>query len=200
MARKTEEDAILAIVRKNGAIRPKDLQEHGLSRQALKRLHDRGILDRPSRGLYVLVDGDFTENHGLAEAAKLVPNGVVCLLSALRFHQLTTQEPFEVWMAIGHKTWKPDKSAPLRFVRFSEPALSFGVEEHDIEAVGVRIYSPAKTVADCFKFRNKIGLDVALEALRDCLQQRKATVDELWAAAKVCRMTNVIRPYLESVA
>lgn len=200
MAKETEEDAILTIVRKHGAIRARDLQERGISRQALKRLYDRGILDRPARGLYVLVDADFTEHHGLAEAAKLVPNGVVCLLSALRFHQLTTQEPFEVWMAIGHKAWKPDKTAPLRFVRFSDPALSFGIEEHEIEAVPVRIYSPAKTVADCFKFRNKIGLDVALEALRDCLQQRKATMNELWEAAKVCRMTNVIRPYLESVA
>jgi predicted transcriptional regulator of viral defense system len=129
-----------------------------------------------------------------------VPRGVVCLLSALRFHELTTQQPFEVWLAIGIKSWKPEvASPPVRIVRFSETALNFGVEQHAIEKIPVRVYSAAKTVSDCFKYRNKIGVDVALEALRDCMSQRKATVDELWEAAKVCRMTNVMRPYLEAV-
>lgn len=200
MTEPTEEEAILELVRKHGAIRTRDLREHGLSRQALRRLYERGVLDRPSRGLYVLAGADFTEHHSLAEAAKLVPRGVICLLSALRFHDLTTQQPFEVWLAIGLKAWKPDVSSPpLRIVRLSEPALSYGVEEHDVDGVKVRIYSAAKTVADCFKYRNKIGLDVAIEALRDGIGQRKATVDELWAAAKVCRMSNIIRPYLEAV-
>jgi len=200
MPRQTEEEAILDLVRKYGAIRTRDLREHNLSRQALRRLYERNVLDRPSRGLYVLAEGDFTEHHSLAEAAKLVPRGVVCLLSALRFHDLTTQQPFEVWIAIGIKAWKPDvTSPPLRIVRFSGPALSFGAEEHEVGAVKVRIFSPAKTVADCFKYRNKIGLDVAIEALRDCIQQRKATLDELWTAAKVCRMSNVMRPFLEAV-
>jgi len=201
MGEKTEEAAILELLQKRGAIRPRDLKEHGLSRQALARLHKKGLLDRPSRGLYVLKDADITEHHSLAEAAKLIPSGVVCLLSALRFHELTTQEPFEVWVAISHKGWKPDVSyPPLRFVRFSQKSLDFGVETHLVEAVKVRIYSAAKTVADCFKYRNKIGVDVAIEALRDCVANRKATMDELWAAAKVCRMTNVMRPYMEAVA
>lgn len=197
----TEEAAILSLLQKQGAIRARDLKEHGLSRQALTRLHKKGLVDRPSRGLYVLIDADFTEHHSLAEAAKLVPNGVVCLLSALRFHELTTQEPFEVWMAISHKGWKPDVSyPPLRIVRFSQQALDFGIEVHVVEEVKVRIYSAAKTIADCFKCRNKIGVDVAIEALRDCVANRKATMDELWAAAKACRMSNVMRPYMEAAA
>jgi predicted transcriptional regulator of viral defense system len=197
---KTEEAAILELVRKQGAIRTLDLKAQGLSRQALRRLHARGILDRPSRGFYVLPEAEFTEHHSLARAAKLIPSGVVCLLSALRYHELTTQEPFEVWLAIGNRSWKPEKASfPLRIVRFSGQAISYGVEVHAIEGIEVRIYSPAKTVADCFKYRNKIGVDVAIEALRDCVAQRKATLDELWEAAKVCRMANVMRPYLEAV-
>ena len=202
MARQdTEEEVILDLIRKQGAIRPRDLNDHGLSRQALRRLHEKGLLDRPSRGLYVLADADFTEHHSLAEAAKLVPGGVVCLLSALRFHGLTTQEPFEVWIAISRKGWKPRVSyPPLRIVQFSQLALDFGVESHSIEEVTVRIYTAAKTVADCFKYRNKIGIDVAIEALQDCIASRKATMDQLWEAAKVCRMSKVMRPYMEAVA
>jgi hypothetical protein len=111
------------------------------------------------------------------------------------------ESPFEVWMAIDRKAWLPRVDyPPLRIVRFSGKALEYGVEEHRIEKVPCRIYSPAKSVADCFKYRNKIGREVALEALRDCWNQRKATMDELWEAAKVCRMSNVMRPYLEAVA
>jgi predicted transcriptional regulator of viral defense system len=196
----TEEDAILALVRKRGAIRAQDLQQEGLSRQALIRLYRRGVLDRPTRGLYVLADANFTENHSLAEAAALVPNGTVCLLSALQFHGLTTQQPYEVWLAIENKAWRPNVASPaLRIVRFSGQAFTFGVEEHEVEGVTVRVYSAAKTVADCFKCRNKIGLDVAIEALRDCWRQKNATMDELWEAAKVCRMSNVMRPYMEGM-
>ena len=201
MAKITEEQRILTLVRRFGAIRARDLESHGLSRQALLRLQRRGILDRPARGLYVLADFETGEHHSLVEAAKLVPAGVICLLSALRFHNLTTQEPFEIWVAVGNKAWAPRPRAPaLRLMRFSEHSLTFGVEEHRIEGVAVRIYSPAKTIADCFKFRNKIGLDVAIEALQDCRRQRKATMDQIWNAAKVCRMANVMRPYMESLA
>ena len=196
----TQEDAIVALVRNRGAIRAQDLQQEGLSRQALIRLYRRGVLHRPARGLYVLADADFTENHGLAEVAALVPNGVICLLSALQFHDLTTQQPYEIWLAIDNKAWKPNVAAPaLRIVRFSGQALSYGVEDHAVEGVTVRVYSAAKTVADCFKCRNKIGLDVAIEALRDCWRQKKATMDTLWEAAKVCRMSNVMRPYMEGM-
>src|SRR5690606_12755497 len=137
--------------------------------------------------------------RSLVEACRRVPRGAVCLLSALQFHGLTTPAPFEVWMAIDESARQPRGDSPsLRIVRFSGAALTYGVQEYVVEGVTVRVYSPAKTVADCFKYRNKIGIDVAIEALRDCLRQRKATADELWQAAKVCRMTNVMRPYLEA--
>ena len=192
---------ILEIVAKAGVLRPRDLDAHGIPRIYLSRLCERGLLDRVGRGLYVLPDADVSEHHTLAEAGKRVPHGVVCLLSALRFHGRTTQSPSEVWLAIGNKAWRPQVDyPPLRFVRFSERTLEAGVEEHSIEGVLVRIYNPAKTVADCFKYRNKIGLDVALEALRDCRRQRRCTNDELWHYAKICRVANVMRPYMEATA
>ena len=190
---------ILGIVEQKGVLRPRDLDPHGIPRTYLSRLCERGLLHRVGRGLYVLPNADVSEHHTLAEACKRVPHGVVCLLSALRFHRLTTQSPFEVWLAIGSKVWHPQVDYPtLRFVRFSARALEAGVEEHSIEGVTVHVYNPAKTVADCFKYRNKIGLDIALEALRDCRRQRRCTHDELWHYATICRVTNVMRPYMEA--
>jgi predicted transcriptional regulator of viral defense system len=163
-------------------------------------LQDDGLIRRVGRGLYVAQDADVTAEHSYAEAAKAVPHGVICLLSALRMHRLTTQAPFEVWMAIDVKARKPKiEYSPLRIARFSGAALTEGVQERSIEGVRVRLYGPAKTVADCFKFRNKVGLDVALEALRECLQQRKSTRDEIHHMAQVCRVANVMRPYMESL-
>lgn len=197
---KSKKQQILGLLKKTGVLRPRDLEAIGISGEYLNKLYREGILDRPSRGLYTLADSEPTENRTIAEAGKRVTQGVVCLLSALRFHDLTTQAPFEVWIAIDEKARLPRIDyPPVRIVRFSGDALTFGVGEHKLEGVKVRVYSPAKTVADCFKYRNKIGLDVAIETLRDCLQQRKATMDELWSAAKVCRMSNVMRPYLESM-
>jgi predicted transcriptional regulator of viral defense system len=153
------------------------------------------------RGLYVPADADLTEHHTLAEASARVPNGVVCLLSALRFHGLTTQLAFQVWMAIEEKAWQPRVDhPPLRFVRFSGPAWTYGVERHVVEGVSVRIYSSAKTVADCFKYRHKIGIDVAVEALRETLRHRRATREELVRAAAACRMSRVMTPYLQALA
>ncbi|WP_404309797.1 type IV toxin-antitoxin system AbiEi family antitoxin domain-containing protein [Neorhodopirellula lusitana] len=196
----TKKDRILSMFRESGVLRPRDLERAGISGVYLNKLHAEGILDRPSRGIYTLVDGEPSENHSIAQACKQIPRGTICLLSALRLHDLTTQSPFEVWLAIGEKSRLPKiDSPPLRIVRFSGDALSYGVVEQEIEGVAIRSYSPAKTVADCFKYRNKIGLDVAIEALRDCLTQRKATMDEIWEAAKVCRMSKVMRPYMESV-
>ena len=130
-----------------------------------------------------------------------MPNGIICLISALRFHDLTTQVPHEVWMAISEKARRPKVDyPPLRIVRFSGDSLDYGAVTQKVEGVPIRVFDPAKTVADCFKYRNKIGLDVALEALRDCYRQRKATMDELWKAAKVCRVARVMQPYLESIA
>lgn len=189
------------MVRQSGVFRPRDLDRGGIPREYLRQAKDLGLVRQVGRGLYVAEGSPATEHHTLAEAAKRVPHGVVCLLSALRFHGLTTQAPHEVWMAIGHKARRPRVDAPpLRIVHFSGQTLSYGVQEKKIEGVKVRVFHPAKTVADCFKFRNKIGLDVALEALRDCYRQRKASMDELYLAAKVCRVARVMQPYLESLA
>jgi predicted transcriptional regulator of viral defense system len=193
-------DQILRMLKKTRVLRPQDVEAVGISGAYLAKLHAAGVLDRPSRGLYVLLDDEPSEHRSLVEVCRRVPRGVVCLLSALQFHGLTTQAPFEVWLAIDEKARLPRIEHPtLRIVRFSGQALTYGVQEQSVEGLKLRVYSPAKTVADCFKYRNKVGVDVALEALRDTLRQRKATSDELWEAAKICRMANVMRPYLESV-
>jgi predicted transcriptional regulator of viral defense system len=192
---------VLKLVRRAGVLRPRDVKDASITRVHLRRMVASGLLENPGRGLYVLAGARPTEHQGLAEACKRVPHGVVCLLSALQFHELTTQAPFEVWLAIGASARAPKVDhPPLRIVRFSKASLEFGVLKRRIDGVSVRVTSPAKTVADCFKFRNKIGLDVALEALRECLRRRKATMDELHLAAAACRVARVIRPYLEAMA
>jgi predicted transcriptional regulator of viral defense system len=192
---------ILKVIKEVGIVRPVDLTKHGVRREQMYRLHKRGLVERIGRGLYVLPQANITENRSVAEACKKVPRGVICLLSALRLHGLTTQNPFEVWMAIDRKARLPKPESPkFRFVRYSGDALTAGVEVRRIEQVPVRVYGVAKTVVDCFKYRNKIGLDVALEALRECRRGHAAGMDELWRYAKICRVANVMRPYLESVA
>jgi predicted transcriptional regulator of viral defense system len=198
---KTTTEKILNRVRKSGVLRPRDLEDAGIPGTYLARLARRGLLVRIGRGLYTLPGAPAGEHHSLAEAAKRVPRGVVCLLSALRFHDLTTQAPFQVWMAIGEKDRRPKADGQaLRIVRYSPQALQAGVDTHDIDGVHVRIFSPAKTVADCFKYRNKIGIDIAIEALKDCLQRRRCPADELVRYARICRVWNVMRPYMEAVA
>jgi predicted transcriptional regulator of viral defense system len=198
---KTKTEQLLSLARRNGVLRPRDLAASGIPREFLVRLHRKGLLERPARGIYVLAEAEPGEHQSLVEACKRVPTGVVCLLSALRFHGLTTQAPFEVWLAIGAKARRPKvEYPPLHIVRFSAEALSHGVEEHDLTRVTVRVTDAARTVVDCFAYRNKIGLDVAIEALRDCWRQKKATMDDLHRAARTRRMANVMRPYLESLA
>ena len=187
-------------VRRKGIVRPRDLEALGIPREYLLRLHRQGKLSRTGRGIYSLPDAAFTERHSYAEVAKRVPEAVLCLLSALAFHELTTQSPAAVWIALGKGARKPAILSPsLRVVRLTEPSLSEGVEKHTVEGVSVRAYSAAKIVADCFKFRNKIGLDVAIEALKDSLRQKKATINDIYRYAKICRVSNVIRPYMESL-
>lgn len=194
------EEKILAMARAQKLIRPRDLQATGIGREQLYRLHRAGKLQRVAQGVYALPDQPVSEHHSLALAIKQAPKASVCLLSALRFHQLTTQAPHEVWLAMAHNAVLPRISNPsIRLVKFSGRALAEGVERHQIEGVEVPVYGAAKTVADCFKFRNKIGLDVAIEALRDTLKSKKATVDEIYRFAKICRVANVMRPYLEAV-
>jgi predicted transcriptional regulator of viral defense system len=193
-------DALANLASQKHVLRARDLDELGIPRNYLLRLVHRGTIERIGRGLYAIPNAEITENQSLLEAALRVPNGVICLLSALRFHGLTTQAPFEIWMAIDRTAWKPRIfSPPLRVVKFSEPAFTFGISVHTIGGTRLRIYDPAKTVADCFKYRNKIGVDVALEALRDCYRQKKATIDQIWKAAQVCRVSNVIRPYMDTL-
>lgn len=160
----------------------------------------KGDLVRTGRGLYTHPNAEMSALRSLAEAAKVAPNAVVCLLTALRFHDLTTQSPSEVWLAVENKAWRPRvDSVAVRLVYMSGEAFTAGVEVHEIDGVSVQVYSAAKTVADCFKFRNKIGTDVAIEALRDYLRRYRGGADELWKYAKVCRVTRVMRPYLEAV-
>lgn len=196
----TSSTAILDLVRKRGLIRARDLEPLGLHRAALTRLVRQGALMRVGRGLYALPDRPVSEYMAFAEVARRYPKAVICLLSALRFHDLTTQSPFEVWLAIPNKARVPRLDyPPLRIVRFSDSALREAVEEHKIDGVPVRVTSVAKTVADCFKYRNKIGLDVALEALREAWSEQRVSMDELWRCARACRVSNVMRPYLESL-
>lgn len=197
--RNTKIEQLRDILRGKKLVRAGELDSYGIPRHCLTSLVASGEIERIARGVYAVVDSDMSSNRTLAEAALRVPRGTVCLLSALRFHNFTTQIPSRVWLAIGANSWTPKETEiPLRIVRFSGEALSAGVEEHVIEQVPVKIYSAAKTVADCFKFRNKIGLDIALEALRESLRERKCTVDAIWKYAKICRVSEVIRPYLEA--
>ena len=194
-------DKILDRVLKAGVLRPRDLEGSGIPGTYLARLARRGLLARIGRGLYTLPSAPAGEHYSLAQAAKRVPRGVVCLLSALRYHGLTTQSPFEVWMAIGEKDRRPKADGQaLRIVRYSPQALRAGVETYVIDGVQVRIFASAKTVADSFKYRNKIGIDVAIEALKDCVQRRRCPADELVRYARICRVWNVMRPYMEAVA
>ena len=145
------------------------------------------------------MDYEPTEYHSIIEVCSKLPKGVICLLSALRFHEIGTQAPHEVWIALDRRAARPRASHPkTRIVRFSGKALTKGIDQHTIEGIQVRIYNPAKTVADCFKYRNKIGLDVALESLREVLRFRKCSTDELWKYAKICRVTKTLRPYMEA--
>jgi predicted transcriptional regulator of viral defense system len=191
---------VLALAREMGVLRSRDVEAHGIHREYLRRLAQQGQLIRSGSGIYTLLETDFTEHHSLVEACQRVPHGIVCLPSALRFHQITTQAPFEVWLAIHGKAHIPrEKLIPLHIVYMSGKAFESGIETHQLEGIPVQIYNLPKTVADCFKYRNKIGLDVALEALRESWCDRRCTMDELWHYAKICRVSNVMRPYLESL-
>lgn len=195
----TKAEEVLELARDLGVLRLREAMARGIHPEYLRRLCAQGKLKRVSRGMYRLPDADVTEHATLVTVSKRFSNGVICLLSALRFHGIGTQNPREVWMALLRGTAIPRSgNLPVRFMLFSEASFTAGVEEHVLENVRVGVTNPAKTIADCFKYRNKVGLDVALEALREALRQRKCTPDDIWRYAKVCRTTNVIRPYLEA--
>ena len=194
----TREAQLLEIVRGEGIMRARDAKQQGFHPEHLRRLSQKGLLVRVARGTYIAADSEVTARHTLALAAKLVPGGIVCLLSALNFHGIGNQLPRKVWLAMDRKAAVPRVDIPIKVVCFSGEALTEGVESHEIEGVNVKVFSPAKTVADCFKYRNKIGVDVAVEALVECRAQHKASVEDIWHCAKICRVANVIRPYLEA--
>jgi predicted transcriptional regulator of viral defense system len=191
----------LAIIRGLGVVRPVDLESRGIPRAHLYDLARAGLVERQGRGLYVVKGHRHTAEHALAQVAKRVSGGVVCLLSALRFHGLTTQLPAEVWLALPGKARRPRLDYPrLRVARFSGAALSEGIERHTIEGVAVRVYSAAKTVADCFKYRNKIGIDVAVEALKDFTRTHRGGANDLARFTGICRVSRVMQPYLDAIA
>lgn len=194
----TQQDRVLALAQKKKILRLKDVTDEGLHPEHLRRLHRKGLLVRSDRGVYRLAESEYSEKLRLAEIAKRVPNGVVCLLSALLFHEIGTQLPNEVWLAVKRGAALPrGVRTGLRVVTVSEPSFGTGIEEQEIDGVRVKVYCPAKSIADCFRFRSTVGLDVALEALREAWRKRKVTMADLDRFAKIDRVTNVMRPYLE---
>ena len=184
----------------HGIVRLAELRSVGVTAATVSRMERDGEVIRLARGLYQLPDAPLETGHSLAEAAKRLPKGIVCLVSALAFHGLTDQLPKKVWLAIGKKDWAPRSDGmPIRVVRFTESLLAESVETHMIESVPVKVFGVAKTVADCFRHRNKIGLSVAIEGLQEALRQRKATPAEIAHQAEHGGVSTVIRPYLEAL-
>ncbi len=195
-------DQALAIARARGVARAQDFRDAGIPPSYLTRLCEQGQLVRLARGLYQLAEPEeFHAAHSLAETARRAPHGVVSLLSALRFHEMTTQLPHAVWMTFHHKARVPARF-PVRVevTRASGEAFTAGRTTVDIDGVPVTMYDPAKTIADCFKYRSRVGLDVAIEALRDGLRTRKATRPDIWRYATICRVQNVMRPHLDTLS
>lgn len=196
----THEARILCLAKARRLLRARDLAAQGLPTVTLTRLVQSGKLERLARGIYSLPGASVSEHRSLAEVALRAPKGVVCLLSALRVHDIGTQAPFEVWLAIPYRAAAPRMEQPqIRIVRMSERALADGVQHIKVDGVAVPVFSAAKTVVDAFRFRNKIGIDVAIEALRDGWSKRKFTMDELWRHVQAGRMTRVMLPYLEAI-
>lgn len=192
---------LMSLFRNTPILRSRELEKAGITRIELSRYVSSGELRRIRRGVYCRPDYRPNEHGDFAIIAAQVPGALLCLLSALRYHELTTQAPSKVWIAIDRKARAPRFDYPsLKVVRFSPEALNYGAESKTVEGVTVRVTTIEKTIADCFKYRNKLGLDVALEALREAIQNRELNLDELWRCAKVDRVSNIIRPYLEALA
>ena len=190
----------LDLLKSRGMLRLKNFVAEGVGPETLARLVREEAVVRPARGLYQLADARIEAAHSLAEAAVLVPKGVICLISALQYHELTLQMPAAVWMAIERTAWRPKIDYPrIRFVRFTGPALKDGVERHVIEGVAVPITNPARSIVDCFRYRGKVGLDVAMEGLREGLRRGRCTPDELWRHARTARVWPAMRPYVEAM-
>lgn len=197
---RTDRARVLDLARRSGFVEARSVARAGIHTQVLTRLVAEGALERVARGRYRLASAEITEHHGLVLASVAAPHGVVCLLSALAFHDIGTQLPAEVWFAIERGRSEPRvPGLRIRVVRYSGPAFSHGIERHRIEGQPVRVYGVAKTLADLFKARHRVGLDVALEALREAWRDRRFTMDDLDRAARACRVERVLRPYVESL-
>ena len=196
---RTQQDRAVELLRERGIMRLSELKDAGVHYQTVARMADAGAVLRVGRGLYQLPGGDHALAHSLAEVAKAVPKGVICLLSALQFHELTLQMPPRVWVAISRKSSLPRvRYPPVRAVRFGERAMAVGIERHVIDKVATPVFDPAKTIVDCFRYRKEVGLDVALEGLRNGIRRRKARPDDIVAYAKELRIWSVMKPYLDA--
>lgn len=194
------EKIVMNLIRKKGIIRPKEVEEAGVERMYLTRMVSKGLIVKIARGLYSLPGTDFKGYESYVEIAKKVPAGIIFLISALNFHNITTQISGKVHIAVKNNTWKPEiASVDVKYYSLNDPAYSFGIEKHKINKATIKVYSPAKTVADCFKFRNKVGIDVAVEALKETVRSKRATIAEIYEAAKICGVNKVIQPYMESI-
>ena len=198
-ATKSQTEKALACLRKQGIARLSELMAAGVNQLTVARLTREGRIVRLTRGLYQLPDVELATEHSFAEVGKLVPKGVICLVSALQYHDLTDQLPRAIWVAIQSSAWKTRISSPaIKFVHFGKEALVEGVEKHKIEGVTVRITDIPHTIADCFRFRSKVGTDVALEGMREALRRKKVTGDSIMHAAQRRRIWTKLRPYLEA--
>lgn len=196
----TQRETACALLGEKRLVRMREFRDAGVGAETVARLVRDGAVERIARGLYQLSDATPDPRHNLAEASALVPKGVICLTSALQFHELTLQMPSALWMAIDRSGWKPIvRYPPIRFVRFGTTSMSEGVERHEIDGVAVPIFGPSKTIVDCFRYRNKIGLDIALESLREGLRAKRVTPDQLWKFARSARVWTVMRPYVEAM-
>jgi len=196
----SQTERLLKFIRDHGVIRARDLAAMNVPRVVLQRLAKRGQIARRSRGVYTSPDHEATRHTDLAEVAVRAPGATICLISALEFHELTTQVPHAVWIMIDRNAYRPKiERPPIRVIYASGESLTRGVETHSIEGVSVRVTNAAKTVADCFKYRDRVGQDVAIEALRDCLRQRKASPSEIYEMARIDRVAKTIRPYIEAL-
>lgn len=196
----TQRTRALALLKTKQILRLRDFIAEDIAPETLARLvRDKHVV-RPARGLYQLPDVSIDATHSMAEAAVLVPKGIICLISALQFHELTLQVPSAIWMALERTAWKPTVSyPPMRFVRFSGWAMTDGVELYSIQSCRVSATNPARSIVDCFRYRNKIGIDVAMEGLREGIGRRKCTPDQLWKYASKARVWTIMRPYVEAV-
>lgn len=197
----TKRQQVIDFMSKQTIVRPRDLVVAGLPKDYLYQLANEGLVEKLGRGLYRLPESDISEWTSWVEAQRKVPKGVFCLMSALVFHQFTTQNPYELWLAIPNKAWRPEVDyPPIRYITMTGAGLDEGIERHIIEGIELQVYNAAKTVADCFKFRRHVGLDVAIEALKEGWRLNKFTMDELIHYAEICRVRKVIQPYAESIA